>query len=64
MDEFIVYCHCVRSATGTGLTFPLPSEITPENIVTYIDEEFDGQFFPMTCDVIPRDQINTTDDLF
>jgi len=63
MEEFIIFCTCVRSTTNTTLTIPLPPEVTAETMVDYIGNAFDWQFIPMGVQVVPRDQANIINDI-
>jgi hypothetical protein len=62
MEEFIVFCTCIRSTTNTSLTIPLPPEVTADTMVDYIGNEFDWQFIPMGVQVIPANQCNIKDE--
>jgi len=66
-EQFVVLCDCMRPSTGTGLTIPLPPELTTPAViglggaglvVDYIGNEFDWQFIPMEVRIVPRDQLN------
>ena len=63
-EQFIVYCHCVRSTTGTEMTIPLPPTVTPETAVDYVGNEFDWQFLPMSYKVVPINEVNISEDLW
>ena len=63
MEEFIVFCTCVRPSTNTSLTIPLPPEVTAETMVDYIGNEFDWQFIPMGgVQIVPVNQCNFKDE--
>jgi len=62
MEEFIIFCTCVRSTTNTSLTIPLPPEVTADTMVDYIGNEFDWQFIPMGVQVVPANQCNIKDE--
>jgi hypothetical protein len=62
-EQFIIFCNCLRTTTGTKMTIPLPPEVTPETVVDYIGNEFDWQFIPLGVQVVPIDQLNIIDDM-
>jgi len=63
MEEFIIFCTCVRSKTNSTLTIPLPPEVTADAMVDYIGKEFNWQFMPMGVQIVPVNQCNIKGEL-